>query len=416
MSYISFLFRNFRFLSYSFSLNVFLGLGQTYYISLFNADLQAELSLSHGELAAIYGAATITSSILLLFVGHLLDTVDLRWFSSVATLLVGGACYAIANIDSTLMLFAAVCGLRFSALGLWGLTSATAPARYFDNDRGKATSIGSAGMAMGYAILPFIGAWLISSFGWREAWIIAALFVMFVVLPLVHIQLWRHGERHRRYVEMRDASLVIQDSPQVRQWTVIEVLKDRQFYLVQPALLFVPSIVFNIQFHQLHLVEIKGWGLDSFTAAYVIFAVTSLVANISGGFLVDRYSTRSVLSWYLLPLVPALAAVWLFSHPVVIIALMVGTGASFGLSLVVYNTLWAEVYGTKSLGAVRAINACINPIVASIAMAGTGWLIDEGINIDTQCLAFLGVLLVSGFVSRNAYVNRDPLTPSLTPK
>ena len=57
------------------------------------------------------------------------------------------------------------------------------------------------------------------------------------------------------------------------------------------------------------------------------------------------------------------------------------TGLTFGLSLVVYVTIWAELYGTKHMGAIRSFNIFFNVTVASGAMVLTGWLIDQGATI-----------------------------------
>lgn len=57
MNYLRFLLSDPRLLSFGFTLNVFIALGQTFYISLFNADIRAELDLTNGELAAVYGSA-----------------------------------------------------------------------------------------------------------------------------------------------------------------------------------------------------------------------------------------------------------------------------------------------------------------------------------------------------------------------
>ena len=59
MAWLTFMRTNARFLGFGVMMNVCLTVGQTYFVSLFNDDLQAALGLNHGQLAALYGAATI---------------------------------------------------------------------------------------------------------------------------------------------------------------------------------------------------------------------------------------------------------------------------------------------------------------------------------------------------------------------
>jgi len=157
----------------------------------------------------------------------------------------------------------------------------------------------------------------------------------------------------------------------------------------------VPSIVFSIQFHQLYLVESKGWELTTFVGGYALFSAVSLLATLIGGTFVDKYGSRKLISIYLWPLIPALLSLGLLEHPVTIFALMGLTGFTSGISLVVYVTLWAEMYGTKHMGAIRSFNVFFNVAVASTIMVLTGWLIDQQISIKLMCAGGIGFTLLS---------------------
>src|SRR3954471_1447579 len=79
-AWITFLRTNARLLSFGFTFNLWLALGQTYFLSLFNGDFQAALGLNHGQMATLFGAAMIVGSLGIAPVGKLLDTLDLRVF------------------------------------------------------------------------------------------------------------------------------------------------------------------------------------------------------------------------------------------------------------------------------------------------------------------------------------------------
>jgi hypothetical protein len=71
------------------------------------------------------------------------------------------------------------------------------------------------------------------------------------------------------------------------------------------------------------------------------------------------------------------------------------TGLTFGLSLVIYVTLWAEMYGTKHMGAIRSFNVFFNVSCASFVMVLTGWLIDQKVSVLAMCGGGIAFVLLS---------------------
>ena len=392
MSYLTFLLSSPRFLSFGFAHNVFLALGQTFYIALFNADIRSDLDLTNGELAAVYGFATILGSVILLLTGQLIDKLDLRLFAGGTTILVALGCWFLSSATTPLMLFFAILAVRFSAQSLWGVCAQVSMARYFDADRGKAAAVANTGYALGYAIFPLIGAWLLSHYSWRESWEVTGWAVLVGVFPLILFQLWGHGRRHAVYVE-KISLLEQKERPgEESQWTLKAVLSDRRFWLLQPSMLVVPSVIFSIQFHQVFIAEDKGWTISQFASGYSVYAAASLVAMLAGGVLVDRVGSLKLVSWSLWPLIPALGVLWGLNHVFAIPLIMAFCGVTFGLALILFVTIWAEFYGTKHMGAIRSFNVFLNVSVASGVMVVTGWLIDR--NVSVAVMAAGGVILV----------------------
>lgn len=408
MGYLRFLLAHPRFLSFGFGLNVFVALGQTFYVSLYNGEIRDAFSLSHGELAALYGSATIVGSVCLLATGRLLDRVDLRWFTIATSVLVAIGCWLFSITTTVVGLFVAVFVVRFAAQGLWGVCAQVSMARYFDADRGKAAAVSNTGYALGFAIFPLIGAWLLTTYGWREAWAISAWFVLLVIIPLTMVQLWGHGKRHVAY-EQKLANLVdTKTGSKVRQWTLAEVLRDARFWLLQPAMLAVPAIVFSIQFHQLYLVEMRGWTLTAFASGYTVYSGVSLLATLFAGSIIDRHGSYRIITLYLWPLIPTLLVLAYVPSVIAVPILMGLTGLTFGLGLVVFVTIWAEMYGTKHMGAIRSFNIFLNVSLASAVMVLTGWLIDNGVTLEAMCFGGIGVVLVSLIATAIARRLPDP--------
>lgn len=385
MGWFGFLARNARFLSFGFALNIYMAVGQTFFISLFNDQFQRVLGLNNGELASLYSTAMVLGSLFVMRLGWVFDRFDLRICCLALLALTALSAAALATVQSTVLLFAGLFGMRFFGGTMLGLGTLSAMARYFDGDRGRATAVSNAGLTLGFALFPLIGAQLIDAFGWRGAWW-AVVAVTGAMIPLILIQLAGQRARHARYVAKLANISTSPSADGTRQFTLGEMLRDRRFFLLAPGMLAVPGILFTFQFHQLALVNEKGWSLTTFAAGYSLFAAVSAASNFLVGELVDRYGSRRMLPFYLLPMIPALFALGLTDHPAAIPVYMIGMGLTFGAGLVANSTLWAELFGSRNIGAIRGFVIAMNTFIASLAMAIAGWLIDAGVSMSDQAL------------------------------
>ena len=72
---------NFKIIIFGFIFTFFSSIGQSFFIGLFNSDIRAELNITHGEFGAIYGIATLCSSIALIWIGKKIDDLKLVNYS-----------------------------------------------------------------------------------------------------------------------------------------------------------------------------------------------------------------------------------------------------------------------------------------------------------------------------------------------
>ena len=384
LPWFQFIGRNARFLSFGFGLNVFISVAQTFFISLFNNDFQDAVGLTHGEMSTIYALAMFAGSVAMLGAGRLLDAMDLRVFCVLNLVLMAACAAVLASVETVTMLFLGLFGVRFFGGSQLGLAGQASMARYFDVDRGKAASVSSIGHTVGFALFPLLGAVAIAALGWRGPWWGVAAAMLFLVLPLTLFQLSGHGERHRRYLESRADLDSRADADATRSATLKQMLRDRRFYMVAPGMLALPGLLFTFQFHQLALIEEKHWHLPTFAAFYILFSVVGVLASIVGGHMVDRHGSRRLLTWYVVPMIPALLILALVDHPVAIPLYMIGMGMTFGFGLVGGVTVWAEIFGSAHIGAIRGFTIAMNTTIASLTMALAGWLIDWGISLSVQ--------------------------------
>ena len=70
-----------RLLLFGFLMTFWSSPGQTFLISLFSGEIRSELALSDGEFAGIYSLATLSSAVVVIWSGSLVDRIDLKKLS-----------------------------------------------------------------------------------------------------------------------------------------------------------------------------------------------------------------------------------------------------------------------------------------------------------------------------------------------
>ncbi len=100
----------------------------------------------------------------------------------------------------------------------------------------------------------------------------------------------------------------------------------------------------------------------------------------------------------------------LVSGPWAAYALMLLLGASIGSGSPIINGLWAEVYGTKHLGAIRALISSFAILSSAASPILFGVLIDRGISGHDLFICLSLYLLVAILLSFSSFSARRILT------
>lgn len=360
--------------------------GQTFFVSLYGGQIREEFGLSNGDFGGIYLLGTLASAALMVFVGKIVDFYSPRQVGAVALLGLSVACVAMAGADSLPMLVFAIFLLRFFGQGMMSHTALTAMGRWFDATRGKAVSVTNSGHQIGEAVLPITVVLLIVVFDWRYAWYVFAAAIVLVFIPA----LWLLFGKDRI---PQNTSSIRQAAP-VRQWTRNEMIRDPLFWIASFGYLSPPFIGTAIFFHQVYMVELKGWELSWFASGFSIYAFVTLVFGLITGFCVDRFSARALLPFFLFPLAAALFVLGLLDSPWSIPLVFVLLGLNGGGFSTLFGALWPEIYGVKHLGEIRSLIVALMVFASALGPGVIGWLIDYGIALETQFLAMSAYCIV----------------------
>jgi MFS family permease len=350
-------------------------LGQTFFIAVFGAELRQTFDLSHGGLGALYSGGTLLSALLLPWLGRITDLWTLRRCTVVVLAGLAVACLLLALASERVVLFLALFGLRLFGQGLMLHLALVTVARRTTAERGRAIGLVLLGVSAGEMTFPLLALAGIA-IGWRAAWIVHAVLVLALVLPLA-LRLAALDER-RRGGESDQA----RPAAEPASWTRGEVLRDPRWWLLLPGALAPSFVVTGIFFHQAHISVLKGWPLALFASSILLYALAGVILALLAGWRIDRRgAARTILLAPLLlagaAAVPALASA-LWAVPLMMLLL----GAATGLHSTAMAALWAELYGTRHLGAIRSLSTALGVFASALSPVLLGRLFDLGTGVE----------------------------------
>ena len=383
---------------FGFIFTFFSSFGQSFFLGLFNSSIRNELSISHGQFGSIYASATLLSSFFLIWLGKKIDDIDIFKFAFLVTLLLSFSCFFFSKISSVTILFLAIFLMRFSGQGMMSHTATTTISRYFSKSRGKALSTSWFGLSSAEFILPVLIIYLLTIYDWKNIWMsISALVIIF--LPIVSYILLKNLHLDSREVN-NDKNYKDEN---IKQWKRIEVLKDYRFYIIGANMLAMPWIATGVFVYQSFILESKNWGPYIIAQSFMAYSILSVITLFFSGFLIDKFSSRKILIYMNIPLLLAALILIYFKNPISSFVFLGLIGISNGFANVLGSSTWAEIYGVKYIGSIKALTTALMVFATAFGTALFGVLIDYGFSIEQIAVVsatYISISLVSLFLIR----------------
>ena len=380
---------------FGFIFTFFSSFGQSFFLGLFNAPIRNELDISHGQFGTIYASATICSSLLLVWVGKKIDDLRLLYYSLFVVILLSISSLLFSFINSIYFLAAGIFLMRFSGQGLMSHTSTTAISRYFNKSRGKALSAIWFGLSTAEFILPVFVTYLMFLYSWRSVWQGIALLII-ILLPIIIFKCIKAIK-----LDSREEDISRNKKNKIKEWTRREVIKDYKFYIISLNMLAGPWIITGIFIYQSFISEAKLWSPFAIPKAFMVYSITSILSLILSGFLVDKFTSRKLIPVINIPLLLSMVTLILFENEFSAFVFLGLIGITNGLANVLGSSTWAEIYGVKFIGSIKALTTAMMVFSTAFGTALFGILIDQGFSIEriahisaTYVIASLVLLLI----------------------
>ena len=368
---------SFKIIIFGFIFTFFSSFGQSFFIGLFNSNIRADLNISHGQFGSIYALATLISSFTLIWVGKKIDDFKLINFSFLVILILFFSSIFFSYINSIYLLFIGIFFLRLSGQGLMSHTATTSISRYFDTNRGKALSATWLGLSSAEFILPITIVYFLSIYSWRNIWLSIALLII-LFLPIIS-----YSTIKKIKLSSREKSNKNIKKNNIKSWTRREVLFDPKFYLISLVMLALPAINTGVFVYQSFILESKNWGVFVIAQSFMFYAILSVGTLFIAGPIVDKFTSRKILPLMNIPSLFAMLILFYSDNYVSSYFLLGLMGISNGLANVLGSSTWAEIYGVKFLGSIKALTTAMMVFSTAFGTAVFGIIIDMGYPIET---------------------------------
>ncbi len=404
MRLVAFLRENANWLGAGMLLTFLSSFGQTFFISIFAGEIRTEFNLSHGEWGGIYTLGTSLSALIMIWAGGLTDHFRARTLGAAVLVMLVLACLFMALNHAVWLLPLVILALRFTGQGMASHIAVVAMARWFIATRGKALSIATLGFALGEALLPLIFVSLMLIYDWRLLWGLAALIVG-IGFPVLLILLRR--ERTPQSLATTDQALGMS----ARHWTRNQAVGHWLFWFMVPAILGPSAFNTAFFFHQVHFAEIKQMTHVALVAMFPFYTLVSIGAMMLSGWALDRLGTARLIPYFQLPMVVAFIIFAYASGTATMVLGFFFLGLTTGANTTLPAAFWAEFYGTRFIGSIKALAAAVMVFGSAIGPGMTGVAIDLGLGIETQYLIVAAYFI---FASAMVFIGVRRASPLLS--
>ena len=214
---------------------------------------------------------------------------------------------------------------------------------------------------------------------------------MIICVPIIFYSLWNQDIRHKKFISK------LTTEPNQKSWTTKEIFFDKKFYIYLPISTAAPFITTGLIFNQIFIINQKGWSLDMLAQSYILFGLFSIIGLIIVGPIIDKFETKKLVIFVLMPLFFAVLVLVFFNSYISIFFYMSLIGISIGIFFPFIGALWAELWGLENLGGIKAVLHACSVFASALAPLIFGLLIDFGFGVLSMSILTLIVILISTF-------------------
>ena len=358
---------------------------------IFFTPLIRQFGWSRAELSAVTSALLVTTGLSAPVFGWILDRVDARVLMTAGVTLSGVAFVGASRIHTFAALF--ICyvllGLGVGASSL--LPATFVVANWFETGRGLAMGITTAGTSVGGMVMTLAANSAIRFGGWRFGFVLLALPMFVIVIPLVALTLRsRPAGRDPRNVHGNNDLPGLEVGPALgtRSFWMLSIGQFCFGYVGPGAVLHLVPYLIGI-----------GYSLDAGALALSLMLGFISVGKLLFGWIGDQLTGRASLGLDFITATVGLILLLAARHPVALWAMVPILGCAVGSPVALMPMVTAESLGLKRLGSLIGLTNLPYTIGAALGPIMSGHIFDRTHSYTIAFEVFIALAIVGAAAS-----------------
>lgn len=345
--------------------------GQSDAFALFMDSFVEEFGWNRTFVSSLYSGATLLSGGCMFFVGRLVDRIGAKWVAILAAAILGGACVLLSFVISPIMLFGGFFLARFAGKGSMDLAASTLAPQWFIKRRAFSIMLVGLGGTLGGAVFPLVINYLISSYGWRQAYQILAGSLWMIYIPITFVFLISRPED----VGMTPDAHLLNDIDSTEgdkvvdeiSFTQQEAVRTAAFWILAFALFQASLVGTGVILHFVSIFNQLGFDMTFAAQIISIKPLVSFITVILAGLSLDRIRQQNlvvtgaciaqVISYIMLAFLNSASMAFVY-------ALL--SGVSSAVLFLSLGVLKPNLFGRRYLGGILGLLVAINVVGSAI--------------------------------------------------
>ena len=289
--------------------------------------------------------------------------------------------------------------------------------KWFVQRRGRAMAIGTMGISTGGLVIAPLAGWAISQLGWRSAWVILGLVMIFAIVPLSALFMRRSpedmglhadGEARKPTNSSSSQSSSVELARYEYPWTVRQAIWTKAFWILMVVQSLGGAALSSTLFHQVAYVQDKGFGIGAASSMAIVLALFAAISKLGWGVLTERIDIRWVMALCGIPAGFSLLLLVITQGIPLLYAFAICYGLTMGGFPTIMNVVWPTYFGREHAGAIRGIVGPVGNIAGALGpfFAGITWDITGTYNFSFVMFAIFWAL--AGLVMLAAHPPTPP--------
>ena len=174
-------------------------------------------------------------------------------------------------------------------------------------------------------------------------------------------------------------------------------------------MLAMPWIATGVFVYQSFITDSKMWNIYTIPKAFMVYSIASIITLFFSGFLVDKFTSRKLILTMNIPLLLAMFVLFYYQSEISAFIFLGLVGISNGLANVLGSSTWAEIYGVKFIGSIKALTTAFMVFSTAFGTAVFGLLIDIGYSIENIAIISVTYIVISLVLLLSIRKNLEPL-------